>query len=139
MFYRPCSQTVNAKGSVSVGQSVGGRSVGGRSVGGWSVGGRSVGRRSVGRSAVGRSVGRSAVGRSVGQSVGRSVGRSIGQSVRTFSLKPWLWWIPNVDMWVRATGTRHSKSLERCFQRTACLQAVSWISGFPILEQVTNI
>ena len=51
----------------------------------------------------------------------RSVCRSVGLSVRTFSLEPRLWWIPNVDMWVCATGARHSKSLERRSQRTVCL------------------
>ena len=30
--------------------------------------------------------------------------------------------MPNVDMWVCATGARHSKSLERRCPRTACLQ-----------------
>ena len=30
--------------------------------------------------------------------------------------------MPNVDMWVRATGARHSKSLERRCPRTACLR-----------------
>ena len=30
--------------------------------------------------------------------------------------------MPNVDMWVCATGARHSKSLERRCPRTACLR-----------------
>ena len=30
--------------------------------------------------------------------------------------------VPNVDMWVCATGARHSKSLERRCPRTACLR-----------------
>ena len=45
--------------------------------------------------------------------VGRSVGRSDCRLVRTFSPEPWLWWIPNVDMWVGITGVWHSKSLEQ--------------------------
>ena len=49
------------------------------------------------------------------------VGRSVSISVRTFSLELWLWWIPNVDMWVCATGAQHSKSLEWHCERTACL------------------
>ena len=32
--------------------------------------------------------------------------------------------MPNVDMWVCATGARHSKSLERRCRRTACLRRV---------------
>ena len=55
------------------------------------------------------------------RSVGRSVGLSVSLSVCTFSLEPWLLLIPNVDMWVCATGARHSKSLERRCPRTACL------------------
>ena len=42
--------------------------------------------------------------------------------LRTFSLEPWLLSIPNVDMWVCATGARHTKSLERRCPRTACLR-----------------
>ena len=45
------------------------------------------------------------------------VGVCVCLSVRTFSLETWLWWIPNVDMWVGATGARHSKSLERRSQK----------------------
>ena len=56
------------------------------------------------------------------RSVGRSVGLCICVSVPTFSLEPWLLYIPNVDMWVCATGARHSKSLERRCPRTACLR-----------------
>ena len=54
--------------------------------------------------------------------VGLSVGRSVCVSVPTFSLEPWLVKIPNVDMWVCATGARHSKNLERRCPRTACLR-----------------
>ena len=54
--------------------------------------------------------------------VGRFVGRSVSQSVPTFSVEPWLLQIPNVDMWVCATGARHSKSLERRCPRTVCLR-----------------
>ena len=62
MFSRPCSQTLNVIGSVSVGRSV------------------------------------------------LSVCVCVCVSVHTFSLKLWLWWLPNLDMWVRATGARHSMS-----------------------------
>ena len=46
------------------------------------------------------------------------------RSVHTFSLEPyaWLLYLPNVDMWVCATGARHSNSLERRCPRTAHLQ-----------------
>ena len=51
----------------------------------------------------------------------RSVGWSVCLSVCLYmfarSLKPWLWSLPNVDMWVCATSARHSKSLERRCQR----------------------
>ena len=38
--------------------------------------------------------------------------------------------IPNVDMWVCATGARHSKSLERRGQRTACLRGFTLMCTF---------
>ena len=47
---------------------------------------------------------------------------SVGLSVATFCLEPWLLLIPNVDVWVCATGARHRKSLERRCPRTACLR-----------------
>ena len=59
------------------------------------------------------------IGLCVGRSVGRSVSRQLCLSVCTFSLEPWVWWIPNVDMRVGTTGARHSKSMERHYRRTA--------------------
>ena len=56
--------------------------------------------------------------------------RFVCRFVPTFSLDPWLLLIPNVDMWVCATGARHSKSLERRSQRTACLRGEAKIYTF---------
>ena len=78
-----------------------------------------------------------AVYRSVGRLVDQSVCLCVCLSARFLSncgCGGYQTWICGYVQ--RALGTA---SLERRCQTKACLRAVSWFSGFPILEQVTNI
>ena len=60
------------------------------------------------------------IGLCVCRSVGRSVGNSVCLSVCTFSLEPWVWWIPNVDMRYRYNGrSTQQESGAVYYRRTA--------------------
>ena len=44
--------------------------------------------------------------------------------------------LPNLEMWICATGARHSKRMERRSQRTVCLWAAEYYPGCALIRDL---